>query len=953
MSFPLPFLKPITRGSQTTAQHARKGSLPEPYVVCQPRALIFGTPDHSQALRASAPSQSKSPRKLKQRAQASVSPRPAVEEAATQTYPPAAPRRRETDTTAEYPSLREELRKVEERLDSFEVAIITQRDKGPKDALAVGFTQELEMYAQYLEEIAGRVKRSEELLGAMLFRASTGVRKALLSLQIACEQDYEGLIKLSSVDSKEKPRVTEESTVVGPPSTVEEAVPVPGVYPELNSTKEALLRLKAAKYSGVSSKLAELYKSLLKMTTTIPHASKTPEPDLSFEPKEFSYQISRTFTVLKDQVTKEMHRRNMKALTLDFAVQTEGDVVNSDKIRALEELNQEKEMEINRLRNEIMLARVQGESNRGELDRLQKRVPELEEKVAKGELEMVALKKKETMLLLNFNEMQRNQKTESNKLEDLFKTQMRMKALLVDSDGRARKAERTALRNEESFAQAKIMHEFNEEKMKMLNIAAEQGKEPDFDSIQSKMKKQLKNVNEEYRLKREELKRQQEEIAEKLTEQISMVDHQVEELAEALESPAAKQKKAKLLSRTQAKLPETATSPKPTLFGKDKGTEQRKGGVKKDSEESADEEDQPASRDEDEEEDGEEQQSPRHRESSYLGGAEEGSSYAESPRWNRTGREEWSGTNASSKSQLPRETALTRTRNDRREEDKSKPSVSGKLSDSSQSAGASPVRRRVVVAPTDSESSSTPSNRAFNTPATTKAQTEAIGSWDSTVPSGGESRKSGALKSNVTPTHGHAALSQSLDTGAVRTDAVRRSRKGSLAASPDMETSGQADDPLQQEDEDEEIEIISQLSPTEIPLYYKVKDLFENRVIWKKEVGVKVNSKATQTLKGSKGGKGVLTESLDTEGLSEITEEDDWGTWGEGSPLRSGPTGFSPSTRRKYRQALNKAMQGHDSRCGAFCKHLLRAMQLRRKVRGSLFPVKVLNLRYRLRPRAL
>ena len=852
----------------------------------------------------------------------------------------------------------------------------------------------MEIYGQFLEEVALRVKRSEDLLGAMLFRASSGIKKALLSLQIACEQDYESLIKLLSVEIREKPEASEDPQpkVTSQQSGPQESAPVPGTYPELNNTKAALLRLKSVKYSGVSSKLVELYKSLLKMSTAIPEPSKTPELDFAYEPREFSYEINKTFTVLKNQVTQEVHRRNMKALTMDSEVQTVGDVVSQEKIQVLEELCQEKDLEIARLKNDLMLARVQVDSNRNELERLMKRNPELEEKVAKQDLENVALKKKETMLLLNINEMQRNQKSESSKLEDLFKTQMKMKALLVDSDGRARKAERTSLRNEESFAQAKIMHDLNEEKLKMLNQAAEKGTDPDFAGLQAKMKKQMKQVNEDFRLKREELKRIQEEMAEKLTEQISLVDQQVEEFAEVVKSPILKQKakaaKPQLLVKAVEEDSESLGSesnrqslalPKGTLAAK-KGQMREDPQDGSESEEGEEEEEEQGSferrssqnrRNREESED-EEERSPRHRGASSRQEVEGGQGYRDDRRGygedkkaygeDKRGYGDDRKAPGSSRLQPPRETGQIRYRADPKEEDKTAPRPLP-----SNGEPASPTRRRVVVPTGDASSESSSTNRKttmnFQTPAG-RTISEKSREWGSEKPSTG--LHSPSLASETTRAHGQvqaghssttagaSTVSQSLDIGGTRTEAVRRSkREVSFPGSADMEmdpSDHTAADALAQEDEDEEIEIISQLSPTEIPLFYKVKDIFENRLIWRKEVGIKVNSKATQTLKSGKGGKWVSTEGSETEGLTEITEEDRWGEWDEGTPLRSGPTGLSPLTRKRYRQALSRVMQGHDSRCGAMCKHLLRAMQLRRKVRGTLFPVKVLNIRYRKRP---
>lgn len=805
----------------------------------------------------------------------------------------------------------------------------------------------------------------------MLFRASSGIKKAISSLQIACEQDYESLFKLLCAEVRDKPEAAEDPPPkANQPTGFQEPIPVPGTYPELSNTQAALLRLKSVKYSGVSSKLAELYKSLLRMSTTIPEPSKTPELEFAYEPRQFSYEINKTFTVLKNQVTQEVHRRNMRALTMDSEAQTTGDVVSQEKIKALEELSQEKDLEIARLRNDLMLTRVQVDSNRSELERLMKRAPELEEKVARQDLEMVALKKKETMLLLNINEMQRNQKSEATKLEDLFKTQMRMKALLVDSDGRARKAERTSLRNEESFAQAKIMHDLNEEKMKLLTQAAEQGSDPDFAGLQVKLKKQMKQVNEEFKAKREELKRKQEEMAEQLTEQISMVDQQVEEFAEIIQSPILKQKAKALKPKLQVKAVEedseslgSESNRQSLSLPKGKLAAKREQGPR-----GSEDPDQSES----EEEEGESQHDKAKAKGRNPRNSDESEEEVDEDFRHRGGssrQEDWGGQGRQDEritgSRLPshRDSGQAKPRGELREEDSKE--RGGLKSKTSYSEATSPARRRVVVAPAEtSTDSSTTSNRKttmnFTSPAN-KQNAESLRSWGSENPSGSQPPPSSSqTHSKIQTGHSSTAsksISQSLEAGdkATQPEVIRRSkREGSFPGYSDseMDAHGQATvDALAQEDEDEEIEIISQLSPTEIPLYYKVKDIFENRLIWRKEVGVKVNSKATQTLKSnSKGGKWVA-EGSDTEGLTEITEEDSWGEWGDGSPLHSGPTGLSPMTKRRYRQALARALRGHDSGCGALCKHLLRAMQLRRKVRGTLFPVKVLNLRYRRPPR--
>ena len=491
------------------------------------------------------------------------------------------------------------------------------------------------------------------------------------------------------------------------------------------------------------------------------------------------------------------------------------------------------------------------------------------------------------------------------------------------------------------------------------------------------MKKQLKQVNEEFRAKREELKRKQEEMAEQLTEQISMVDQQVEEFAEIIQSPILKQKAKGGKSKLQVKPVEedsdslNSESNRQSLSlpkGKLAAKREQRGRESEDPDQSESEEEEnqqeKARNRGNSDESGEEmEESPKHRGASSR--QEDWS--AQSPRhrgassrqeeWSAQSRQEEKGAPAGSRPPPHRENGHAKPRaGELREDSKEK---GGPKAQVSHSEATSPARRRMVIAPTETSAvsgSTTNRKTTMNVPAPAgKLNAESARTWGSEAPSSSQPSSSASKTQTGHSSAVSGAVSQSFEAGdrAPQAEAVRRSkREVSFPGSSDSEVDAPGQTPvdaLAQEDEDEEIEIISQLSPTEIPLYYKVKDIFENRLIWRKEVGVKVNSKATQTLKShSKAGKWVA-ESSETDGLTEITEEDSWGEWGEGAPLHSGPTGLSPVTRRRYRQALARALQGHGSGCGALCKHLLRAMQLRRKVRGTLFPVKVLNLRYRQR----
>ena len=137
----------------------------------------------------------------------------------------------------------------------------------------------------------------------------------------------------------------------------------------------------------------------------------------------------------------------------------------------------------------------------------------------------------------------------------------------------------------------------------------------------------------------------------------------------------------------------------------------------------------------------------------------------------------------------------------------------------------------------------------------------------------------------------------------------------------------------------EEKALLDQLSPSEQAVFYKAKALLEHQRVWEQAVRMGMCSKATQT------GEHTLPlpaiQSLEAEEVEM-----------EGTPwlkhVVPSPQGLSPRSKRSYHQAVLKAFVGHSERCGAVCQHLLRAMQVRRKVRGLLFPLRVINVRYRL-----
>jgi len=232
----------------------------------------------------------------------------------------------------------------------------------------------------------------------------------------------------------------------------------------------------------------------------------------------------------------------------------------------------------------------------------------------------------------------------------------------------------------------------------------------------------------------------------------------------------------------------------------------------------------------------------------------------------------------------------------------------------------SPIRSfRPVPSPTREAGSRTeprsPTLQSFPAPQTTKEKPSPIGLKVQRVVSG-----SSPLSSSL-PVEG---VSQLVTAG--KQQETERSATEALTA-------------MSAESVAEERALLEQLSPNEQAVFYKAKALLEHQRVWELAVRTGMCSKATQT--GEQGLPLPAIQAIDDEDIE--TEGTPWL-----KQLAPSPQGLSPRSKRRYHQAVLKAFVGHSERCGAVCQHLLRAMQVRRKVRGLLLPLRVVNVRYRL-----
>jgi hypothetical protein len=694
---------------------------------------------------------------------------------------------------------RDDLDRLEAKLDQQEMQAMAHGGLG------------VEAYIAHLDEVKSRVKRWDEQLGSVLDRAVVGLRRGLDSYS---QPTTVYASQLEAVPTILHDTFTQTETVRNSS---------PERYPGLLAAQEALDRLRDVKYSGVASKLSELYRALSRLTST-----DFPDPPSSLQdiaplPDAFAQELRHTFRLIHKDIAQSVLLKHKKPLAVSIAMQTEGSGFDPLKVFELEQGIRERETELGRLRADFVDLRVGYQGSKEQVSQLKTLNLNLEEKVVRLDMEVKVWRSKEQTASTALVEVQQLQKATEEKQVQLQKTYMHLLSTLYSTSDKVRRAEHESLHLEEALAQAEVTHVIDQRKLTGGSTPAQ---------LEEELRGQRNKIKGEYETKRAEMLRRHQLMQQQLQDQTFKVDALIESGSALLK-------------------------PKPRVWAEEEG----------------------------------EPQSP-----------------IKSPKKPRVELED-----DTPKAKAPKqEIQLPRPETQSEEEEPSSP-----VGFPASSPRPSPARKTTYPSeprsPTRFPQPSSPSIQA---------------------------KPSKDLQLQPVP----AFASQSVPLSAPQSVLLSASQPVSLPVeiSKQQETERSATEALaamSAESISEERALLDQLSPNEQAVFYKAKALLEHQRVWEQAVRMGMCSKATQT------GEHALPLPAIQSFEAEEAEM-------EGTPwlkhVVPSPQGLSPRSKRSYHQAVLKAFVGHSERCGAVCQHLLRAMQVRRKVRGLLFPLRVINVRYRL-----
>ena len=689
---------------------------------------------------------------------------------------------------------REDLDRLEAELDQLEMQAIADGGLGVKAYLA------------HLEEVKRRVKRWDEQLGGMLGRIVAGLHKGLetypqsIDFPVLSPHPAEVLSRHDFSTQTDIPRNTS-----------------PERYPGLFEAQEALERLRDVKYSGVATKLSELYRALSRLASADFPDPPSDMQDIATLPDAFAQELKQTFRLLHKDIAQAVLLKHKRPASVSVALQTDGSGPDPLKVFELEQGIREREAALSRLQGDLAELRVSSKGNEENLTQFKNHNLNLEEKCVRLDMEVKALRTKEQTASTALQEARQQHKASEEKRTQVQQAYMHLLSTLYTASDKVRRAEREALHLEETVAIAQVTHEIDLRRLRGENT----------EQLDEELRVQRGKTKGEYEAKKAEMIRRHQLMEQQLQDQSFKVDA--------------------LLESGNALL-----RPKPRVWT----------------------------------EEAEEPQSPM-----------------KSPKKPR----------AVPLDDTEEDTPKVKVQRQRQETD-------SEDEDDPPSPVRSPIRSfRPVPSPTREAGSRTeprsPTLQSFPAPQTTKEKPSPIGLKVQRVVSG-----SSPLSSSL-PVEGVSQL-----VAAGKQQETERSATEALTA-------------MSAESVAEERALLEQLSPNEQAVFYKAKALLEHQRVWELAVRTGMCSKATQT--GEQGLPLPAIQAIDDEDIE--TEGTPWL-----KQLAPSPQGLSPRSKRRYHQAVLKAFVGHSERCGAVCQHLLRAMQVRRKVRGLLLPLRVVNVRYRL-----
>jgi hypothetical protein len=194
-----------------------------------------------------------------------------------------------TESLSPYPQNHEigrEVNHLEHKLDKAEISL---RNSFPRDKISR--EQEIRCYFEFLNGIAGVVKKKDQKLSKSLFRGLIALEKCLEKIVSGFRKDLKNLVV-------HKPNVSDFFTQTEEEPKKEKMDNE--LLPELENIKKLAEGLKKIKLSRIAGQLFELYESLSKMQTDIPEP--TLMPDREIENTSPDMIMSMHLNVIKNHV---------------------------------------------------------------------------------------------------------------------------------------------------------------------------------------------------------------------------------------------------------------------------------------------------------------------------------------------------------------------------------------------------------------------------------------------------------------------------------------------------------------------------------------------------------------------------------------------------------------------------------------------------------------------------
>lgn len=286
--------------------------------------------------------------------------------------------------------LSKEVTRLEKELDHSEINMY---------GATINSEQEFRIYKCFLEKLNSILLKKDKILSAVLTRGIIGCEKAFkkLNTQIRADFIYEPQVLTKKVHTCDMETQT---------FFIEKLQEFPRFCstPEMENIKLLPESMKKIKLSRISNQLEDLYESLSSMYTEVPSPTESPEHH-HIEFSEADKVINLKLTVIRQNISKILQSAEIKKLGIPKETQTNIDT-NRSTVIALEEMNEEKELDVLKLRARCrVLAREKFELEE-KVIRMNNILEEIGKNNSKNEIELSHLKHENSSLNKQVSELQ-------------------------------------------------------------------------------------------------------------------------------------------------------------------------------------------------------------------------------------------------------------------------------------------------------------------------------------------------------------------------------------------------------------------------------------------------------------------------------------------------------------------------------------------------------------------